>query len=96
MKELKKIDIFSVAKLQAILMVVVGLVLGIFSAIFAIIFGTITESTRLIVSSKVIPMIFLLPIFYGILGFVMGAVGAFLYNLIARWVGGIKVEFSER
>jgi hypothetical protein len=33
-----------------------------------------------------------LPIFYGAMGFILGVIGAFIYNLIARWVGGIEVE----
>jgi len=32
------------------------------------------------------------PIFYGVLGFVFGAIGAFLYNLMAKWLGGIEVQ----
>lgn len=34
----------------------------------------------------------ILPIFYGAMGFILGVIGAFIYNLIARWVGGIEVE----
>src|SRR2546425_12375195 len=32
------------------------------------------------------------PIFYGVLGFVFGAIGAFLYNFMAKWLGGIEVQ----
>ncbi len=32
------------------------------------------------------------PIFYAALGFVFGVIGAFIYNLIAGWVGGIEIE----
>src|SRR5439155_455632 len=32
------------------------------------------------------------PIFYGVLGFVFGAIVAFLYNLMAKWLGGIEVQ----
>jgi hypothetical protein len=39
-------------------------------------------------------VIFLL-IFYGILGFVFGLIGALLYNGIARLDGGIEIEFEE-
>ena len=31
-------------------------------------------------------------VFYGVLGFIFGALGAFLYNLIARWLGGIEMQ----
>lgn len=34
----------------------------------------------------------LMPVFYGVFGFIFGAISAALYNLIARWVGGIQVE----
>jgi len=33
-----------------------------------------------------------MPFIYAIMGFVGGIVSAFVYNLIARWVGGVEVE----
>jgi len=35
------------------------------------------------------------PIIYAILGFISGAIFAALYNLIAKWTGGIKMEFEQ-
>ena len=32
------------------------------------------------------------PIFYGVMGFIVGVIGAFVYNIVAGWVGGIEVE----
>ena len=40
-------------------------------------------------------IIILLPVFYGIMGFVFGIIGAALYNLVARWIGGFEVEIEE-
>jgi hypothetical protein len=34
----------------------------------------------------------LMPIFYAVMGFVFGVVGAFIYNVLAKWVGGIELE----
>jgi hypothetical protein len=34
------------------------------------------------------------PIAYGLMGFIMGALGALIYNLIAGWVGGIEMELD--
>lgn len=34
------------------------------------------------------------PIFYGVAGIVMGAFGAFLYNLFAGMVGGVEIDAS--
>ena len=36
-----------------------------------------------------------LPLIYGVAGFISGAVGAFLYNIVAGWVGGIHVELQN-
>ena len=36
--------------------------------------------------------IVILPIFYGVLGFVGGAVTALAYNLIAGWTGGLEID----
>ena len=35
-----------------------------------------------------------MPVMYGVLGLVGGAIGAALYNLVAGWVGGIEVELE--
>ncbi len=34
----------------------------------------------------------LMPVIYGVMGFVFGVIGAAIYNLIAGWIGGIEVE----
>lgn len=34
------------------------------------------------------------PIFYAVMGFVTGLVGAWLFNVAARFVGGVPVEFD--
>lgn len=36
-----------------------------------------------------------LPVLYGMMGFVFGIIGAAIYNLIARWMGGIEVEVED-
>ena len=33
-----------------------------------------------------------MPVIYGVMGFLLGIIGAAIYNLIARWIGGIEVE----
>jgi hypothetical protein len=37
-----------------------------------------------------------MPVFYGAMGFVFGAIGALLYNLLAKWVGGFEFELEAR
>jgi hypothetical protein len=32
------------------------------------------------------------PIFYAVMGFLTGLIGGWVYNLVAKWIGGIEVE----
>ena len=37
----------------------------------------------------------LAPVIYGAMGFVFGAIGAWIYNLVAKWLGGIEIQPSR-
>jgi hypothetical protein len=37
-----------------------------------------------------------MPIIYGVMGFVIGAIGGLLYNLFAAWLGGVELELEPR
>ncbi|SDR65472.1 hypothetical protein [Opitutus sp. GAS368] len=36
----------------------------------------------------------LLPFFYAAMGFVFGVISAAVYNLLAKWIGGLELEFE--
>ncbi len=42
-----------------------------------------------------IVMIFIMPFAYAIAGFIFTILGAWIYNLVAKWVGGIEFTTSE-
>ena len=90
---LKKIGVLSFAKLQAVLMAIFGLIAGVIYGFFGIVVGAIAGSA--VIAGLGIVAIIVLPIMYGIFGFIGGAIIAFLYNLVAGWVGGIELEFEE-
>jgi hypothetical protein len=33
-----------------------------------------------------------LPLLYAVMGFLLGVIGAAIYNLVVKWVGGLEVE----
>jgi ABC-type antimicrobial peptide transport system permease subunit len=85
--KLKRIGVLSLAKLQAILLAFMGLIIGIPYAIIGTFFlgeGLFTFGIFVII----------FPILYAIFGFIGGAIMAFLYNLVAGWVGGIEMDFK--
>ena len=81
---LKKIDPLSLAKIEALCCAIVGLIVGLVMTAFSAVIGFPYGAASIII----------LPIMYGIFGFIAGAIGAVVYNAIADWVGGIKLDFE--
>ena len=36
-----------------------------------------------------------LPIFYGLMGFIFGVIAAAVYNLVAKWTGGLEITLED-
>lgn len=101
---IKKLGILSVAKMYAAIMFVISLLISIPYGLFIIIFALTGASSlggqgglALGGGGVVFGLLFMigLPIFYGAIGFVGGAIGALLYNLFAGFVGGIEIEVEN-
>jgi len=95
----KKLGIFSFAKVSGILDALFGLVSGVIFSLMSLVVGSIgrgmgNESAMFGMMFGVGAIIFL-PIFYGVIGFVFSALFAWLYNLIAGWVGGFEIELED-
>jgi len=43
----------------------------------------------------VVVLAVVLPFVYAAIGFLMGVIGAAIYNLIARWTGGLEFEVTD-
>lgn len=86
MTELKRVDIVSAAKVTAVLAAIFGLIVGI---LFTFVggFGAMPS----LGGWWPLNLIFW-PILYALAGVVFGALYAALYNVVARLVGGIKIE----
>jgi sulfite exporter TauE/SafE len=53
-------------------------------------------------SGASIPMGFLfgvgslfLPVIYGVMGFIIGVISAAVYNLVAKWTGGMEITLAD-
>ncbi len=97
--ELKKISILGLAKILALFGIAYGLVSGILLS-FAY-----SKSEVLTAAGQQLPAmitglgywtILVMPILNGIVYFIAGIILAFLYNIFAGWIGGIKIEFAEK
>ena len=100
---IRRFGVISVAKMYGFLMFIFGLIFGVLYGLMLIIFGAAIsamapgrDATAGGVSTVVmgIAMMIGLPLFYGVLGFIMGAIGALIYNAVAGVIGGIKFELE--
>jgi hypothetical protein len=88
---IKSVGVLSVAKMMGLIQACLGVVLIPFFLLVGLA-GTLAGRQESPLAGTVgLVLAFCMPIFYGVLGFVMGAIGAALYNLFAKWIGGIEV-----
>lgn len=93
----RKFGVLSVGKIMGVVYALLGLILGIFTALFSIMGSAIgmmnSDSSALFGGLFVgVGSIIFLPLLYGIIGFIFGLISALLYNVVARFVGGIEIE----
>ena len=91
--ELKKIGVGSAAKVGGIIAAVMGLIIGIFVALFSMM---IPGSGSELPFFSGFAAIIVLPIIYGIIGFIAYAIIAALYNFVVKFTGGVILEFSDK
>lgn len=96
MRKITKFEPLSVMKISAIVYALMGFLEG---AIFSIGFSIARMATP---NGRPMPRgfgllfggfsIILFPVLFAVMGAVFGGIGAAIYNVAAKWVGGIQVE----
>lgn len=94
---IKSVGVLSVGKMYGAIAAAMGLLFGIIIALFSMVagagLGLVAEGQNPLVASMFgVGAIIALPIFYGCMGFVAGAVGAVFYNAFAGMVGGVEIQ----
>jgi hypothetical protein len=98
---IRRVRVWSVAKLMGIMDAAIGLLLGLCVAAVSLLGAGIASAAREGNGGGLPPglsalfgvgAIIVAPIFYGLCGLIFGAIGAALYNLFAAMVGGIEIE----
>ncbi len=94
---LKRIEPFSCAKINGVLGALMGLIVGGFASLFSMLGAALGGGSDAGMFGAIfgIGAIILMPIFYGFMGFITGGIGAWLYNLVANWMGGLELDFEE-
>ncbi|MFV0442337.1 MAG: hypothetical protein ACK5Q5_02065 [Planctomycetaceae bacterium] len=94
---IRSVDVLSVAKIHGLLLGIFGLIPGGMFTLMSVLGiaagggqGGAVQTILFGVGAFI-----LIPLFYGIVGFVMGAIGALIYNLLAGSIGGIVIHFDQ-
>lgn len=96
MQIVKSVGVMSIAKILALIHACFGLVLAPFFLLIGLL-GTLAGHHKTPFAGAFgIFFALLMPFFYGILGFITGAIGGGLYNLFAKLVGGFELELEAK
>jgi hypothetical protein len=101
----RRVGVWSVARLYGAMMAVGGLIGGILFALIGTVGGLAgalgSSDTKAGLAAGGLSAIFglgaiiILPICYGVMGIAVGAIGAWLYNVFAGYFGGIEVDVQQ-
>ena len=96
---LKSVGVLSAAKIVGVMYAVMGLIMGlVFAAVFSMIPmanpGGGTDVPAWIAPMFGVGSIVFMPIVYGLMGFIGGAIGAVIYNMLAAVIGGLVLNLE--
>lgn len=95
MVKIEKIGVSSAAKIYGLTLGILGFVIGVFYALFLTAFsGLLGDEMSSFGTGIGIGMAIVFPIIYGIMGFIVGALGAVIYNFVASKIGGLEIQLS--
>ncbi len=92
--KIKKIGVLSAAKIYGAIGAVIGFVIGLFIALLSVFVSMLPMKGSIMLAGLGVLAIIIAPLFYGIILFIAGAVGAWIYNVFAAWVGPVEIELE--
>src|SRR5829696_2089593 len=101
--QIRRMGVLSCAKIYSITLAAMGLIIGvIYGLIFMVVGGAMMagggrDAGMAGGSSLVIGLVMMIaiPVFYGVIGFIGGIIGALVYNVAAGVVGGLELELEN-
>ncbi len=92
-RKIKSVNVFSAAKVFGLIYASFGLLLGLFLVATGIAYydteGNAQSESDVLLSTLQLPFV------YGLLGALMGGFGAFVYNIISDFTGGLEFETEQ-
>jgi hypothetical protein len=92
----KSVGVLSVAKIMGMIYGCMGLIFAPLFLLIGLMGSALGQHNSPVAGIFGVGFAVLMPVFYGVIGFIAGLLGALLYNLFARWVGGFELELETR
>ncbi len=95
MMRIRSVGVLSVAKIAGLLYTGLGVLLVPIFLLVGLVGAMASKQNTGLGMAGMLVLAVCAPFFYGGIGFLFGALSAFLYNLVAGWVGGVEIELQE-
>jgi hypothetical protein len=92
----KSVGVFSVAKILGMMYACMGLIFAPFFLLIGVMASALGQQKNPMAGFFSVGFALFFPVLYGVIGFIAGLIGALLYNLFARWVGGFELQLEVR
>ena len=95
----KRLGPLSCGKMVGVVYATIGLIIGAIFALLSLVGAGIGaassgDSGAWLGALFGVGAVIFLPLFYGVMGFICAILGAVIYNLAAKYVGGVEVEME--
>ena len=91
-QHLRRVGVLQAAKMSGMLCFFLGVVIA--GIMFLVSMAMPSSSWSGMAGAMGMGMLIFLPVIYAVIAFVFGAVYAWLYNLVAGWVGGLELDLE--
>src|SRR6478609_5262026 len=91
-RRIKRISPLQLGKMLAVLYGILGLLFVPFFLIMSAVATQMPPQQRVGMMAFGAGFALFMPVIQAVMGFVVGALGALTYNVVAKWIGGIEVE----
>jgi hypothetical protein len=92
----KSVGVLSVAKIMGLIYACMGLIFAPVFLVVGMMGSLMGQDKNPFAGMAGVVLAVLIPFIYGAMGFIIGAIGALLYNLLAKLVGGFELELEAR
>ena len=93
-QHLRRVGVVQAAKMSGMLCFFIGAVIAGIMFLVSMVIPMSAWSGSAGMMGFGIGALVVLPVFYAVIGFVGGAIYAWLYNLVAGWVGGLELDIE--